>query len=99
MKVAVVGGQAMGNFPYRTGYLLNNAGTLPAYPVRVACQHLAEPHLEAPQLLSKFADAAGVFFNHSGHLTCYDYRCSSPERAPEEVGRRGGGTSRGRWEG
>lgn len=64
----------MGNFPYRTGYILNNAGTLPAFPVRVACKNLAQPHLQGEQLLSKFADAIGVFFNHSGHLSCYDYR-------------------------
>lgn len=76
----------MGNFPYRTGYLLNNAGTLPPYPVRVACQQLAKAGLESTQLLSKFADAVGVFFNHSGHLSCYDYR-----RAPTRDGPRGPG--------
>lgn len=33
---------SMGNFPYRSSYILNGAGTLPAYPVRVACDFLSE---------------------------------------------------------
>ena len=33
---------AMGNFPYPSTYILNGDGTLPAFPVRVACEFLAE---------------------------------------------------------
>jgi lysosomal Pro-X carboxypeptidase len=70
----MLGEQAMGNFPYATGYILNNAGVLPAYPVRVACKHLAQPNMEGEDLLSAFADAVGVFYNHSDHLPCFDYK-------------------------
>ena len=56
----------MGNYPYRSSYILNGNGELPAYPVRVACEALAEEGLEGTPLLSAFADSLGVFYNYSG---------------------------------
>lgn len=40
---------AMGNFPYPSSYMTNGAGDLPAYPVRVACEHMTTPPATAPQ--------------------------------------------------
>lgn len=42
---------AMGNFPYPSSYMLNGNGELPAFPVRVACNELAEPKLNGTRLL------------------------------------------------
>lgn len=69
MSNVVALGQAMGNFPYPSTYILNGDGELPPYPVRVACQRLSQPDLEGPPLLSALAAAAGVFYN---------YRCPKP---------------------
>ncbi|KAL6769573.1 hypothetical protein ACKKBG_A31535 [Auxenochlorella protothecoides x Auxenochlorella symbiontica] len=66
---------AMGNYPYPSGYMLNGDGELPAYPVRVACQHLADPQLpnDHQALLRGLGLASGVFYNHSGNLPCFDW--------------------------
>uniref|UniRef100_A0A7S3VQE0 Lysosomal Pro-X carboxypeptidase n=1 Tax=Dunaliella tertiolecta TaxID=3047 RepID=A0A7S3VQE0_DUNTE len=64
---------AMGNFPFKSGYILNGHGELPAFPVRVACEHLADPQLSGRRLLEGMAMAAGVFYNYSGSLQCFDY--------------------------
>jgi hypothetical protein len=32
---------AMGDYPYESTYILNGLGTLPAFPVDAACQHLS----------------------------------------------------------
>ena len=61
----------MGNYPYPSPYILNGAGELPAFPVRVACEALAEPGLEGAALLGALADAVGVFYNHSAALGCF----------------------------
>jgi len=65
---------AMGNFPYESLYILNGLGVLPAYPVRVACEALAEEGLQGRALLAGLAQAASVFYNYSGQLDCLDYR-------------------------
>jgi hypothetical protein len=36
---------AMGDFPYATSYMTNGQGELPAFPVRAACEWLADPAL------------------------------------------------------
>lgn len=46
---------AMGNFPYPSAYILNGDGALPAFPVRVACSHLEDPHLVGEALLGAMA--------------------------------------------
>ena len=37
---------AMGDFPYATSYMTNGQGELPAFPVRAACEALADPALK-----------------------------------------------------
>jgi hypothetical protein len=56
---------AMGNYPFPSSYILNGNGELPAFPVRVACEYLAEEGLEGTPLLTAFADSLGVFYNYS----------------------------------
>ena len=65
---------AQGNFPYESPYILNGLGLLPAYPVRVACESLAEDGLRGRALLAGLAQASAVFYNYSGQLDCLDYR-------------------------
>jgi len=65
---------AMGNFPYASDYLLNGFGTLPPWPMRVSCAAAGGASREGPALLDGLRDAAGVFYNHSGQASCFDYR-------------------------
>lgn len=44
---------AMGNYPYATGYILNDGDggvTLPPWPLRVACSFMADPELQVLNL-------------------------------------------------
>jgi hypothetical protein len=43
---------AMGDFPYPSSYMLNGNGQLPAFPVRVACSHMAQEGASEEQLLA-----------------------------------------------
>ena len=63
---------AMGNYPYPSSYILNGDGLLPAYPMRAACERLAEPGLAGDAALAALADGIGVFYNFSGMVSCYD---------------------------
>ena len=78
---------AMGNYPYPSGYILDGQGILPAFPVRVACQHLDNGGvpLEGDALLSRMADAIGVFYNFSQALTCYDPEIGPSSNASKET--------------
>lgn len=63
---------AMGNYPYPSSYLTAGNSPLPAYPVRVACSHLAGDFGDnASALLTAFRDSVGVFYNSSGAERCY----------------------------
>ena len=80
----------VGNFPYPSSYILNGDGTLPAYPFREACAHLAQPPglglVRGDDLLAGLARAAGVFYNFSGaHLRCFNYTSggTSPSTAAD----------------
>jgi lysosomal Pro-X carboxypeptidase len=59
-------------------------GELPAYPVRVACEALADPHLEGKALLSAMAAASGVFYNHTHELECFDYKVGPNKESDED---------------
>jgi lysosomal Pro-X carboxypeptidase len=64
---------AMGNFPYPSYYILNGAGELPAFPVRVACKPLAQDMTDDDQIsnwLEGLASFAGVYYNYTGTLDC-----------------------------
>lgn len=75
---------AMGNYPYPSSYILNGDGTLPAFPVRVACGHLSEPDLKGSDLLTALSSAIGVFYNHSQALHCFSTG-TGPNNATSEV--------------
>lgn len=60
-------------------------GELPAYPVRVACEALADPHLEGKALLSAMAAASGVFYNYTHDLGCFDFKVG-PNKETDEDG-------------
>lgn len=67
---------AMGNFPYPSNYLIFQATqdpstTLPAYPVRAACQHLAGNFSNGDDLLAGLREASGVLYNAS-KVQCYE---------------------------
>lgn len=68
---------AMGDYPYPSGYILNGEAVLPAYPVRVACSHLADANLEGRALLSAMAKAVGTFYNATGAVDCFDFGSGS----------------------
>jgi lysosomal Pro-X carboxypeptidase len=64
---------SMGNFPYESSYILNGNGVLPAFPVRVACQHLATNMTGEHQVdewLAGLAAFAGVYYNYTQQLEC-----------------------------
>ena len=63
----------MGNYPYSTSYILNGNGELPPFPMRVACESLSDPDLDADGVLRGLAEAVGVYYNNSRELTCFDY--------------------------
>lgn len=72
---------AMGDFPYPSSYILMGNGVLPAFPVCVACESLADPKLQgdAQALLPALAAAVGVYYNNTGSVTCYDFTGSVNE--------------------
>jgi lysosomal Pro-X carboxypeptidase len=61
--------------PARSSYILGGGPTtLPAFPVRAMCEHLADPALATGDpwaLLSAFDAAGAVFNNVSGTAACY----------------------------
>ena len=70
---------AMGNFPYASNYLVFQATQdpsvkLPPYPVRAACELMTRngQELEGTDLLLALRDAAGVLYNASEQLHCFD---------------------------
>ncbi len=68
---------AMGDYPYPSGYILNGEAVLPAYPVRIACEFLADEDLHGEALLGAMADAIGVFYNATGAVDCFDFGSKS----------------------
>ena len=62
---------AMGSFPHPSSYLLNGDATLPAWPVRAACTHLAAPNLTGTDALAALGAGVSIFFNATGRVACY----------------------------
>jgi len=67
---------AMGNFPYPSNYLVfqqtqDPGVTLPAFPVRAACFHMADNANRPEERLAMLRDASAVFYNASGSEQCY----------------------------
>jgi pimeloyl-ACP methyl ester carboxylesterase len=64
---------AMGNFPYPSTYVSDPNSPLPAWPVRSACAAMDVADPDDPiSLLSGLRDAASVFYNSSGSLSCLE---------------------------
>lgn len=69
---------AMGSYPFPSSYMLNGDGTLPAYPLRVACAKIVAgaPSSASPaQLFAAMREGVAVFYNASGSATtrtCFD---------------------------
>lgn len=76
---------AMGDYPYSSTYILNGEATLPAYPIRAACEHLKDPDLEGDALLRGMASAVGLFFNATGSLECFDFGASAGNATAEDA--------------
>lgn len=75
----------MGNYPYPSQYILNGQGTLPAWPVRVACEALDFPFTNESAsnatLLEALREAVGVYYNYTGTLRCYDLNAGVNEES------------------
>lgn len=70
---------AMGNYPFPSTYVLNGRGTLPAWPVRVACEFLNFPTTLSSNvtLLEGLRNAVSVYYNYSrpdgeAPIQCFD---------------------------
>ncbi|KAJ0410123.1 hypothetical protein ATCC90586_001608 [Pythium insidiosum] len=74
---------AMGNFPYPSPYIMNGQSVLPAYPVRVACEHLKDSFAADDKLalLRAFRESVGVYYNSTLDKTCYEMSAPSDESA------------------
>ncbi|XP_017288175.1 dipeptidyl peptidase 2 [Kryptolebias marmoratus] len=55
---------AMLDYPYSTHFM----GNMPANPVKVACETM----MKGPDLLANLRDTAGIVYNSTGVLTCFD---------------------------
>ncbi|KAF5843628.1 serine carboxypeptidase S28-domain-containing protein [Dunaliella salina] len=51
---------AMGNYPYPSSYVTQDANPLPAWPMRAACQLMTQ---EGKHVLESMADAVGLLYN------------------------------------
>ena len=98
----------MGNYPYPSVYIVNGAQPpLPAFPVRVACSHLAERQLAPAELLGALGRAISVFYNHTQDLECLSFKagvnpetgkpCGQAGRQAASMGGRSGRRQRLQW--
>lgn len=62
---------AMGNFPYPSSYMTSGGVDLPAWPVRAACEHLADKFDSNETLLAAMLDASNVYYNASHDQECF----------------------------
>ena len=63
----------MGSYPYPSSYMLNGDGLLPPYPMRVGCSYLTDSIITNEMtLLQNVRKAAGVFYNYTGSVKCFD---------------------------
>lgn len=85
-----------GNYPYPSTYILNGVGLLPAFPMRVACSHLEEKDPSDTALLHGLAAAAGVFYNYSHDVPCFNYRFTPIQCSPCAAWKLSAMTSRSR---
>ncbi|RLN65453.1 hypothetical protein BBJ29_001154 [Phytophthora kernoviae] len=67
------GSLAMGNYPYPTSYIMDGNSELPGYPMRVACEPLAETFAEEDKqrLIAALRESVAVYYNNSKSETCF----------------------------
>jgi lysosomal Pro-X carboxypeptidase len=79
---------AMGNYPYPSSYIMSGQSELPAYPMRVACSHVAGEFPENEQgeweLLQAFSHTLGVYYNSTKDATCFQLAEPSEESAVDD---------------
>ena len=51
-----------------------------------ACKALAEPHLEGSALMAGMAKAAGVFYNFTHDMPCFDFKVGANKETDEDSG-------------
>ncbi|CAD7698965.1 unnamed protein product [Ostreobium quekettii] len=64
---------AEGSYPFPCNYLTNGGGSLPAYPMRVACNTFLSEPMNGTDLLAGIASAASLLYNSTGNLDCFDF--------------------------
>jgi hypothetical protein len=57
---------AMGNYPYRSSYMLNGNGELPAFPMRVACKNMMASLSDGVRMDGLVQEAATVDHRQAG---------------------------------
>ncbi|XP_017656403.2 lysosomal Pro-X carboxypeptidase-like isoform X2 [Nannospalax galili] len=57
---------ALVNYPYPTNFLK----PLPAWPIKVVCEYLINPHLSDSLLLQSIYQAVNIYYNYSGQMRC-----------------------------
>ncbi|KAF0689353.1 hypothetical protein As57867_019115, partial [Aphanomyces stellatus] len=74
---------AMGNYPYPSSYIMNGVSTLPAYPMRVACEPLAATFPATADgnasLLHAMRASVGVYYNSTHDARCFARAAPSNE--------------------
>ena len=66
---------SVADYPYASSYLLHGESLLPAWPVRVACRHLASVDAAKDSDATLFAAvraAAATLHNNTGRATCFN---------------------------
>lgn len=51
-----------------------------------ACEALAEEHLVGSALLAAMAKGAGVFYNYTHDMPCFDYKAGANKETDEDSG-------------
>lgn len=64
---------AMGDYPFPSGYIIHGKGILPPYPMRVACQPLADGSLagDDAKLMAAARDGIDVYYNFTHTEPCF----------------------------
>ncbi|KAM7086658.1 lysosomal Pro-X carboxypeptidase isoform 1-T3 [Molossus nigricans] len=57
---------AMVDYPYESNFLQ----PLPAWPIKVVCQHFKNPNVSDTELLQNIFSALNVYYNYSGQAKC-----------------------------
>lgn len=71
----------MGSYPYASSYMLNGNGILPPYPMKKGCSFIDHSFDNSVSgnysLLTEIRNIAGIFYNYSDDVLCYDMNASA----------------------